>query len=384
MLPPGGAAPVADLNQDGRFDSRDLNMAADMIGMGLRSPSVDYDGNGVVDTRDWAALLAIVELQGPRATRIVFDLNGDTVIDRRDWQDMTRVVSASINGVRANLRYDLTGDGKVTVQDRAKFLHFLRSSNASVIFDVDGDAAFTSTDLLIVARDVDQTRAGYRVDLRSDVNGDGVVDGRDWQEILSYARRTNEKTVYDVAGTDRTLTAQDTDDIAASIAAVDTGFRQSVRYDFTGDGRIDRSDWVDYVHYVTDAVRRPELLLDINHNGSVDGADASMLGMMIQGGDFQTRLDLNGDGAVNSADVEYLRRYQPTAPVLFPSPWAADVTHDGCITQADLDRISGPWFGSYRSAANFDPEFDVTIDGRIDQSDLDFVRFNPFWNQCAR
>lgn len=374
------SAPSIDFDGNGRVDAVDLQHIAQHIAWKLSG--YDYDRNGIVNTNDWLVVLARVELQGPRHTKIIFDLNADGVVNGRDWMEMSRTVSMAPQGATQPLRYDFNGDGVINHVDRTRFAQFLRSSNPSAVFDLDGNQTFNSADLALIARDLDMVRLGYRVDLRADVNGDGVVNIVDWRDALAHARSVHEKIIYDTEGTDRVLDVLDAENTGNAIASVDTGARASIRYDFNGDGSINRRDWSDFVRYAVVTLRRPEIVLDIDQNRTVDWRDSTMLAQFIQSGSLQTRYDVNGDGSTNSRDILYLGQYTASEPAAFPSPWTGDVTRDGCLNSHDVARIEGPWFGSSRHMAAYDPDFDVNADGMINQVDQDAVRYSPFWNRC--
>ncbi len=117
---------------------------------------------------------------------------------------------------------------------------------------------------------------------------------------------------------------------------------------------------------------------DATQNGIIDSQDWSILGANMGPGPGKlfTQGDFNGDGAVNSTDVNYF--YNPAVSNLQVFKVKADLNNDGVVNDYDLN-IIGLHAGMTGATL---ADGDVNGDGSVTQADLDLAlaQYGPWWD----
>ncbi len=163
---------------------------------------------------------------------------------------------------------------------------------------------------------------------------------------------------------------------AASVKLVDAQkASQVLAGDANGDGKVDSKDLQVLVSYLTGGAKPANMAgADVNHNGVVDLTDLSSLVQALTSTVNVTPHDLTGDGKFNADDLNFLVAYL-TGKGPAPSPLStADVNGDGVVDLSDLSFLVNAYYKSI--AANYlrgDVNADGTVDNRDVQALADYL-----------
>ena len=289
----------------------------------------------------------------------------------------------------------------------------------SLLFDVNADGAANAIDLDWVAKGLLPGNTRY------DLNADGQVNTKDWGDFVRYIREPNPVALFDVNG-DGAVTGVDLDWVARGYA------QGNIRYDLNGDGQVNKSDlltflhyarhtkpellfdvnmdttmtatdlewiagglyswnsrfdlnadgavnakdWLEVVKYVLLTLRKPEVLFDVDGNGGVTSADVQTAERNIPGTNL--RYDFNGDGLVDQADLAAIKNYDLS---IAPPAFLGDLNRDGCVNVADYSLVYAAR-GAKPDSPLWDVDYDLNRDGLVNATDYNLVRYSPYWNKC--
>lgn len=379
------AASPYDLTGDGKIDGRDTELLAMMLrpaGATGSLPSLpgdrsDLTKDGQLSHADWRNFVGYVATVGGFPDALFDVVTTPAGVDAADKANIAYYINAARFGGSYSLRHDFNADGALNLADWAMFVRQARQSYPRLLIDLDGNGAVNGRDLDLLAQMVD--RRSY--DLAYDFNADGVVDLLDWQAGLALVAQANRKAVFDVDGASGAaapvITSADVSKVASNLSAMSTGWRSSVRFDFSGDGKVDAVDWTELIHYVAITYKKPDLVLDVSGDGVVNSTDLSFLTANLGVLPVQYQFDVNGDGKVDSRDREVLALRLATGRLeLYPG----DVNRDGCLNASDVAAIQAAQ-GARVGTASYDPDLDVDANGAIDWGDLAIAN-GPNFNRC--
>ncbi|MBF0216762.1 MAG: DUF1080 domain-containing protein, partial [Candidatus Omnitrophica bacterium] len=237
-----------DINGDGAVNSDDLLRIQNLAKAQLLVKSVwpdiddnqliqdhvkeliDYDGNGVVDKKDLGLLEMIVDYYRK------VDVNGDQLIGGADLSKLQSVLGLLYQVGQINpaeiIKVDLVGqyntltneyaqaDGKIDENDLKKALEILNSlydpgadgeisdaeasavwGDLSKMFRIGIEATkFENADLNgsggVDGDDITMFKNNAGTYLRTDVNGDGFVDDRDFEKLMAFIEDAYQKIAY--------------------------------------------------------------------------------------------------------------------------------------------------------------------------------------------
>ena len=109
---------------------------------------------------------------------ILGDFNADKLLTAKDIDILTSEISSGIDIV-SNKRFDLNGDGIVTIADRRFLIESIFKTRPG---DINLDRRVDQADLKLLSESMFQFETGWST---GDFNGDGATDGSDWNIWLS-------------------------------------------------------------------------------------------------------------------------------------------------------------------------------------------------------
>ena len=162
----------ADLNKDGKIDTKDSELALKIIQIG------DLNRDKKITSEDMESIQAIIDGRQVRA-RGIGDANGDGKVDIKDYPVIRDYLMGFRSSVENEASADMNGDGKVDVEDLAIWV-----KNTGVVVeakagDVNADGAIDQKDVDDLSRFLNKQTSNY-VGVNADVNNDGNVD---WDDV---------------------------------------------------------------------------------------------------------------------------------------------------------------------------------------------------------
>ncbi|MEK7519112.1 MAG: dockerin type I domain-containing protein [Patescibacteria group bacterium] len=335
----------------------------------------DCNLDKVIDGKDLRILVNFLYLKGPAPkSTIVADVNRDGDID---IADVTALIDTLYKNLTAGYA-DLTADGKYTVDDLNFLVAYLYEKGpapsplSAADYDKDGNVDITDVTMAVEVLYGANTQGILNYG-KGDANRDGVVDKRDLDYLVAYLFENGPAPSpiglvdMDLDGaldiTDVTflvsLLYSTNDGVQAAVASpagsttlssgavsdADGGVVQPVIVptyflgDSNGDGRVTATDLNHLVAYLYEKGPAPSPLsrVDLDFDGNVDIADVTRMVEMVYI-PIKARAalaDLNGDGKVNGADLDYLVSYLfENGPT--PDLAKADIDGDGNVDIADV------------------------------------------------
>lgn len=176
-------------------------------------------------------------------------------------------------------------------------------------YDINGDGKLTGRDLDGFANMAGKTSEPATMSMfpRSDLNGDKVIDIKDWREFVIYALEIGGRAevLFDFNGNGK-LDVADRDVLADYLGRAAQNQMYDMRLDFNYNGVANAADWKVFLDYAKRA--RPEVLLQHDGNGKVDGYDLYQLSELISrfttgvASGYLATVDLDGDGKITTGD----------------------------------------------------------------------------------
>jgi hypothetical protein len=358
----------ADLTGDGKYNDDDMNFLSAYLFQSGPAPSplsiADYDKDGNVDITDLT--MSVNVLYGPNSLGTLQygrgDANADGVVDQRDLDFLIAFLFTGGPGPNPIGLADMDLDGVLDVTD----LTYL----VSLLYDgpEDGVTAAlvkspSSVQVLAPIADSDGGTVQSIVAptyLLGDSNGDGRVTMSDLQFLVSYLYKQGQ---------------------APSPLS---------RADFDFDGTVDVADLIRMVGMVYEQLRARAALADLNADGAVNNADLDyIVNYLFKGGPAPdlAKADVDGDGNVNIADVTVLSMF--VYKLTTPPPCSdirglgtttflnGDVNANGSVTKADLSALASI---VYNKAALPSPKERADVDCDSNVTPLDVLALDTKLN----
>ena len=341
-----------DFNSDGAVNVLDINSLLVAINSGKGAPEFDFDANTTVDSEDVQIL--VEEIIGT----LMGDANLDGVVDAGDLNQLGVNWQAEIDPDWS--QGDFNGDGMVGVGDlNVLGVNWLR--NVTVVEgppgDFNGDEVIDVLDINALLAAVQSGDTASRFDL----DDNGTVDSADVEFLVEEIIGT----LMGDANLDGVVDAGDLNQLGVNWQAeIDPDWSQG---DFNGDGMVGVGDLnvlgVNWLRNVTVVEGPPG---DFNGDEVIDVLDINALLAAVQSGDTASRFDLDDNGTVDSADVEFL--VEEIIGTLM-----GDANLDGVVDAGDLNQVGVNW------QAEIDPDWsqgDFNGDGMVGVGDLNVLGVN--------
>jgi hypothetical protein len=272
-------APIlGDANNDCIVSVSDLRIVLKTAGQSY-APA-DHNGDGTVDSLD--ASIVSAQMGSTCSDRLLGDVNGDGLVTVADIQQALTMVGTSQPAA------DVDGDGEVTRGDLAVIeANFGASAASRVLGDADGSGVVTIADLQSGL--AQQGQAGS-----ADCDGDGVVTSNDVSMIQARMGATSATTLPGDINGDRVVDGADQSLLEAHIGT------DWARADLDGNGTVAIADLMDLLSSMSDTTAQI-LLGDVNGDGAVGSADQQLMIALFSGDDAVA--DIDGDGIVATNDI---------------------------------------------------------------------------------
>jgi hypothetical protein len=365
-----------DANASGSITADDITYILAYIFSGGPAPDPlsrgDLDGNGLVNVSDAVLLIQLV-VPLPRDPA-AGDVNNDTAVNQADVDFLVAYIFSGGPAPDPLSRGDLDGNGLVNVSDIVVLVDLTYQAPSGGRGEVTGDGVITFADVYFL---IDYIFNGGSAPVPlsvGDVDENGIVNISDVIRLIQFIEANTGSVPTAPVGEPESQQRE----FAASttIVPVQDGVIPSFLFgDVNGDGTVTLADVDFLLAYIFEGGTAPDPLSrgDIDQDGLVNISDAVMLINLIgQEPDAQAdKGDVNADGRVNWSDADYLLAY------IFqdgpaPTPLAlGDIDGDGQVNISDVVALV-----SLLQTRQVDASYirgDVDNSGNVDRVDIDYL-----------